>query len=416
MELVTMIRTKSATENNLDLREDDYYKVWDHFSTIYENKSWRVLPAGIESPASPPQYFHPEIYINSSDELHTYNSDVRGRLDYVKKEALPFFSALFGRQVEKDCITLFPSSTQAILSIILAYKKRGVKNIILEAPCYFGGIYQSLFLDMNIYILLTSEEESYEFGVDSIDILSSVDTPFILMLTEPKFAIGTKRDRNRLKELLLKMPKNSCVIIDEAPDLDFGERDDYINALSTYNGDLYRIRGLTKGLALNGVKVSIILHNRKMKSALSSAHDTISGSLDTYSLKYLIKISSSPSSYSDMLLSAKKTISQNHTLLKRMITNPAIIPYKIESGYFGLIKIDLGAKGDFTEKRWALLEQAKKHSLPLVTGASLYMPNDYRHEWIRINYFLSKSEIIESARALDDLLTHYQQVIYTKFF
>jgi len=414
MNSFAIIKTPLADESCLTLCEDDYYEVWNYFSDIVKRRVWRALPAGIETPASPPKYFHPDIIISSSNELHTYNTDVRGRLDDVKENALPLFCNMLGKQINKESITLYPSSTQAILSILISKKQKGVRNIIFEAPCYFGGIYQAVFLEMKIHILLTSQDEQYEAGVDSIARLNSVDAPYVLMLTEPKFGIGTRRSIPRLKELLERLPANSTVIIDEAPDLSWGPRKEYWDALSVYKGDLYRIRGLTKGLALNGVKISILHHSEEVKSALSSTHDTISGSLDAYSLQYLRKIAVAMEEYSDMARSAVNAVKKNHMLLQSLITNRSIKLSKIEAGYFGLIKIDLGEDGDFQPKRWAFLRFAKEGRLPLVTGESLYVPCDLRHEWVRINYFLPESEIIETAMALNEIVTRYQEEFYTK--
>ena len=404
------IWTPQARSEGVVVLEDDYFQVWHRFEDIIRSKSWNVLPAGIETQAEPPDYPIPNVHIQSSKDLHCYNMDVRGRLDTHKKHAISFYHQLFGESFETDEITLFPSSTQAMLAVLMSRNEDASHNIVFETPSYFGGIYQAKHLGYTPRLLITSESEEFEADQDSAQILlQEVGARFILILTEPKFATGHKRNYARLKRFLGSLPKTVIVVVDEAPTLEFGIREDYNDALRSFSGDIYRIRGITKGLGLNGVKAAVLKHPRIQRSSLSSVHDTISGSLDAYSLKYIEAISQVPQAFNGMLEAAKKTVKSNAKLFAALVEDKHILTAKIDSGFFGAAKIDLGnyAASEFPARRELFLAHAEKLQTPLVSGTSLYLPSDRRYEWVRINFYLERSELIKSAQVLNEISANY---------
>ena len=151
---------------------------------------------------------------NFPPEIQKYYSDFYSQLNPIKKRLLPLFSEWDNITLEPENVTLCHSATVGSAIALAFLISKGVRNILLETPCYFATYYQAEAFGLNIVRIPTFHDEEYKLNI-SEDLIKEY-SPCAIFLTQPRTALGINQDENSLLNLSKLLSKDSFIIIDEA--------------------------------------------------------------------------------------------------------------------------------------------------------------------------------------------------------
>jgi hypothetical protein len=383
----------------LFILDDDFELIRrKYFREIIDNKSWEALPGGVQDNFSPFYKNFPIVNL-TQDKMSGYKIDSGKNLNYLKEKLLPLLKEWEGREIELDEFSICPNATFAINICLLAMRFLGVEETIHETPAYFGTVELSKLHKLKTTLLPTHSSNEFYLSDNDIARIKSQKHQFCVILTQPKIGTGLNRDIFWTKNILKNIPNKSFVLIDEAADRSFPS----LTPNFEYNSDqIFRVKGIFKGLGLNGLKGSIIYHHSKYKELLSSLIEFNGGTIDSYSTETLSKLTENPAFFKYALNYASDYISKGTKIVEKELIGSNINFNPIENGYIGLVEIPFG-NNDFFKTRENLLRKAKKIKCPLVLGSSMYFPYNGNSEWIRFNFFSTLDNIEKSARKLYQL-------------
>ena len=89
-------------------------------------------------------------------------------------------------------------------------------------------------------------------------------------------------------------------------------------------------------------------------------------------------------------------------MLETVLLDGWATPTKLENSYIGSVLLDLSRlPGTYWEKREAILLECRDLALPVVLRASIGFAFDPTWEAVRINYFTSEENVVETGRLLE---------------
>jgi len=225
------------------------------------------------------------------------------------------------------------------------------KDIILSDPCF--GMYDVYadIMDMNVI------KVPYQFGkFDVKNTIYNIEKNSVVVLSNPSSPIGDTISRGDLLKILhCGVP----TLVDEAY-IEFSETKSVIELTERFT-NLYVTRTLSKALGSAGVRVGVIISNKKNMASLLRYRDMyeISG----LSLRWAEVVVNNKKSIDDYINKVKST---KHELTELLIKHD----YQIFDG----------------DCNWIHIRKDKPIQLPdsIVFRTDCEIPGDYNSDWIRL--------------------------------
>jgi aspartate/methionine/tyrosine aminotransferase len=319
-------------------------------------------------------------------EIQKYYSDFYSQLNPIKKDILPLLSKWDNIQLVPENFTLCHSATVGSAISLAFLISKGVKNIILETPCYFATFYQAETFGLNIIRVPTFLDENFKLNI-SPELISKY-SPCAIFLTQPRTALGTNQDIDELKKLSDTLSKNDFIIIDEATEQLFPSTLNKFNFL--YNKNVIKIRSMFKGLGVNGVRLAFLIHHEDHRKQMAEEMEVMQGALDIYSLKLARDMSTNIDRYAHLLSVANNQVQNLRSKVERQILGTTCSVSPIINGYIGSAIIKLSSESRRTE----FLEYCAKSRMPVIIGSSMGFAKHNNIEFIRLNYFSREHHIL----------------------
>ena len=382
-----------------EFEPDDYEEVNEaYFQDLLRRRSWAALPAGWHNPhsAAAEHFLPPRL---TSRDHQQYALDEGGALGATKKAIVELASRWEGRSLLEDEVTLCPSVSSANLAILCAMRRRGVERIVFETPAYFATPEQARLLGFEIDRIPSARADDFDAPIEKFTNAAHSGGRSALWLTQPRFGIGKDQALSRIKELAAALGERHVLVLDEA-----GEQrhPSHLSGLGDVGCDVVRARGVTKGVGLNGLRISMVLHPRHWRDDLERVLETAGASIDRYSLMSAAELASSPLLLPAMLRAANHQVCTARQALDRILLGSWATPTPLENSYIGSVLLDLSTlPGTYADQRSALLAVCRDLRMPVVLRASIGFAFDPAWEAIRMNYFTPEENVVETGRMLN---------------
>lgn len=394
----------SPLTQNIVFLPDEFHSIREtYFAELYRNKEWFALPGGVQN-MQVPEYNKILGKPFNSTECVGYRFD-----DYVNINNRDLIGTLLSdicnENLQPAEFSICPSVSTGLLATLLTLKQFGVKTIYFETPAFFAAVQQANSIGLEVIFLPTRVEEEFCIHTEIVDELerSMKLRNSAIMLTNPKYGTGTNQSKTLIKHLLSIDQENFFVIIDEAA----SHLDSIAPLDEASHHNLIKVRSISKNIGLNGLKIAFIVHSARLRNQFIEILETISGNIDVFSWHCLVKFSKTPALLNDMVAGAKDFIHNNVELFNRYSDTSKVIIPPITNGYIGVVGIEVPAgdrnKECFINYRNNILHKAQQLKSPIILGSSLHFPYTYEIEWIRISYFCSEQNIINSAKVINEI-------------
>jgi hypothetical protein len=383
--------------------DEDFDAVAAQFKSIMRSSSWIALPGAVTETVVPSAEDYSPLTMTAC-QLRGYRTDNDEVISLEKGIIAGAISAFEQRELQLDDFTLTPGVSSGLLCIAALLKEMNISEVIFELPAYFAAIEQAELVGLSVALFPSSPDNGYRItpqDLRGMDRLS--DGPVALIITQPRYGLGYNRRAEEILALREALNGGDVLIIDEAADQSFPSPLGRICLDGAI--PIIRIRGLTKGLGLNSAKIAAILHPNSMREPFGAIVDVTGGALDASTLKLMTELAKEPNRYLNLLSRAQAYVIQQYKLLKQLIHGLPIVLAPIESGYLATAYFPNLKDLPFDEFRARFLSTAIAIKLPIVRGSSLYFPYDGTGEIIRINYFTSRSNMIDSGRAFQTFIS-----------
>ena len=394
--------------HGLTLLSDDFYTVRErYFKSTLQTGSWKALPGGVQEMQTP-HYNIPDIEIRL-DNLVGYRLDDGINLK-SRGTGGHFIKAIDGQSRHDDEYTYCPSSSLGLLAVLFFLKSRGIMDVYFEAPIFFGTFEQAKAVGMRVHVILTAPEEKYHLTRECLEhVLDGQKAPIALIVTQPKYGDGGLRTDENLQMIQNLLGADNYLVIDEAADNVIpGNGSKFPSPLPP---NLFRVRGIAKGLGLNGIKLSAIFHSSTNKGGIAEILEATSGSLDSYSDAVLRHVEGSADFLLESYDAARSYVEQGNRIAQTILGNYCEYVSKVESGYMGVASVKFSdsplPQKKFYQRRASFLQDASGMGIPLTLGASLYYPTDLTSEKVRFNYFTSHENIEKASLMLRALAAQH---------
>ncbi len=287
---------------------------------------------------------------------------------------------------------------QRNLLVLSTLKFAGIEKIIFETPTYFGTRLQAELLGLSVVRVPCYYEGGFDAGLATFRAEILRNHPCALWITQPRFGIGTNQPITRLRELANLLGPKDAFVIDEAAEQTFPS----ISAsLGPVDCAVIRARGLLKGIGLNGLRMSVVLHPPQWRERFTDILEVVGASLDRFSLTNAVEIARQPNLFRSMLAHANAQVLRGRKKIEIMSLGSWAEPTPLENSYIGSILLNLSnLPGSYLEKRRALLSYCRDRRMPVILGASIGFAFDHNREAVRINYFTPDNNIESSVRIL----------------
>lgn len=380
---------------------DDFDEVSSLFQNVIKERSWNGLPGGVYDTLVPGEDRYQDIHI-SPGQFRGYRMDSGPYIAASKEKISEGLLAIEGPDLTLDDFTLCPSTSSGLLAIMLMLRETGVRNIVLELPAYFAIVEQANALGLNVHLHTTPEDNGYRLEPEDVQKVTAAfpGTPIALFVTQPRYGLGFNRTGDEFAVFCKAMRPEDFLIIDEAADQSTPSPTASLqNAID--RPSVIRVRGLMKGLGLNGARVACIFHPRRLRAKFAEIVDYTGAALDTASLAMAIQVVADQTQYAQYLQFAQNFVrAQFHTLEKLLVGSPIRLS-PIESGYIATAAVDTNRPAsEFAQWREKFLNVCLREKLPIVLGSSMYFPYDFTKEFVRINYFTPQPLLEKSVNIL----------------
>lgn len=377
---------------------DDFDEIEEqYFEDIRDEGAVYADPSGWQESISDAAMFIPEMLLPAS-ELVNYRLDENDTLHKYKEPILELISVWEGREVHADSVTLCHSVSCATMLTLLVLKMRGVKRIVFETPAYGVTINQAKHLGLDTDLIPTYIDESFRLEKDRVR--RSVNKNSALWLTQPRMSLGVDQRPEYVAELARSMPPDTFLVIDEATEQRVPSTLASLNELIPDHVELVRLRGVTKGLGLNGLRLSFVLHDSAMRTSTQEAQAIVGDSLDVFSLAVAAGLGRDSERFVRCLDIARGQVSKLRTRATRLAWGTSLRVSPLVNGYIGSVAVPL-SPGD-GKGRMDLLEHCQAKRTPVILGSTMRFARSDSWEFVRVNYFSAPHHI---ARGIDTLVS-----------
>lgn len=303
-----------------------------------------------------------------------------------------------------DDVTLCPSCGNASLITMATLKDMGAKCILFETPAYFATVEQAQILGMPFELIPTYHSSNYSLPFLNDRIRRAPMT--VVWLTQPRASLGFDQSHEVIHDLLRKVGHRGYLVIDEATDQSYPAHLGTLHA-QTVDHRLIRLRSFTKGMGLNGLRLSAIIHPPALRPKFTDSIEALGGSLDLNSLLRVENLGQDVLRFAKMLAAANAQVNELRATAERLVRGSPIIVNPLTNGYIGSMILDLRSIGRTDRsRRTHLLEWCRHMRTPVMLGASMYVAKAPPTETIRLNFFSIRDHII---RGIANILKLWEQ-------
>lgn len=208
-------------------------------------------------------------------------------------------------------------------------------------------------------------------------------------------ALGVNQSIKLVGNLHLQLPSNSFLVIDEATEQYWPS---HLHKLQAVNYNVIKIRSLTKGIGLNGLRCAYIAHSEELRAKMVETMDNFQGGMDYESLNMVVQLVQDPHLLKKLLYASHNQVQTLRRRAEGEIIPDKMILSKIANGYIGSIALKrLDQKKNFRE---FLLHYCSNHLCPVILGSSMLFAVDSRYEFVRLNYYNETHHLIQGLRIL----------------
>lgn len=348
----------------------------------------------------------PDISVPSS-ATGIYRSETSPDMWNIRRRAAHLASGLFRATIHPDSLTLAPSVSQGTLLVLATLKNAITAQTLVETPAYFGTLLQSAQLHMSPTLLVTDPQKHHEMTLQDLYDLQSIYTSLILVLTQPKYGTGQHRSPSEVVRLIDNLRNTDYAILDEAAD------GSVPSALSCNIGpslanhpNLFRVRGILKPIAANGLRVAIVHHHESWKTELDKTSQYLATQLDAYSSIFISEYAGNAEDIISLNYERDSIISQNCKTALQELGDTNMHIYTPQEGYFSAIQIPLpNGREQFWKDRNHLLKTAADNAIAIQLQSSMYFPCDFTFEHIRLNFLQEKEYFAYACKQLRSVLS-----------
>ncbi len=174
-------------------------------------------------------------------------------------------------------VAVLQNSTQALLLALAALKERGVRRLVVAAPCYYAPVRIAQTLGLGVEIIPAAD---YLTGaVDVFAVRSAVARPgSALLVTNPAYSVGVDYDWARLGHLFAALPPDLPIVLDETR-LGLSWRSSAPWYEANYPANVAILRSPSKVFFINGAKCSLLLAAPSLVSAVERLSEALVGSV-----------------------------------------------------------------------------------------------------------------------------------------
>jgi len=328
--------------------------------------------------------------------LGRYYIDEGNLLGGIKEHVVGLISAWENRSVAWNEVTLVHSVSAATMQVLIALWRRGVRTILFETPAYAVTMNQAEALGIRVVAIPTYRHESFRAPL-SRDFVAR-HSPCAVWLTQPRMSLGYDQSIETVGGILSTLSHRDYLVVDEATEQRFPS---CLHSLGGSNDRLIRLRGVLKGLGLNGLRLAFVLHHKAFRADLENAEEVTGGSLDLFSLETAASLGRNVSRFKSMLEAAVGQIAALRRRAERLTAGSPVKLSRLVNGYIGCAFIDLVGT-DYDVQRDRLLEHCRDRGVPVILGASMRFAFDPACEIVRLNYFNRDHHILDGIRTIMD--------------
>ena len=384
-----------------DFEDDDYEEINEkYFNEILKDETWSALPAGWHNPHSVAAQNFVSPHLTPLQHQH-YALDEGNSLKKEKLKILNIVSSWESRELSINELTICPSVSSANLALLCALKYREIKRIVFETPAYFATIDQAKILGFEVDRIRSERASGFEAPIERFIESANESTRSAVWLTHPRFGIGIDSPIERLRAIGNALGQRHVLVIDEAAEQRYPSN---TSKLGRVPCDILRTRGLLKGVGLNGIRLSVILHPASWRTDIEQTLEIAGASIDRYAIASINSIANNRDLLPAMLRAANNQVCNSRRRLERMLIGSWAQPTPLANGYIGSIFLDFSIlPGDFSKKREIFIETCKNMKMPIVLRSSIGFAYEPVWEAIRINYFTPEDNITATGHILKNV-------------
>ena len=390
-----------SDSNSIYLYDEDFYRVRKkYFDSIITNENWNALPGGVQISFSPISSLLGEICVKTS-KLPGYNLDDGTNLLPFKRSVSQLLTGIFEANLNLKNFTLTPSVSHSSFILNLVLKQTGIKDVYFDTPTYFAPFYQARDLGMNCNILLNSPKNGFQ--IDPKRVLNQLPKkkPFCIVLFQPKYGLGYNLDSDILGELLQNLGSNAHVIFDCAADRSYPCHIEKMVEQSKTKAQVFIIRGIFKGIGLNGAKVAVIKHPESFRENIKATCEIYAAAIDKFTIEYVLRLIDL-GIYHRVLEETNKHVHSFVKFLRDSLDPNFYFVSNLENGYMGSLRVPIFPIGESLDAfRHCFFCSLSKHKIPAIPGSALLMPYDNSCEYLRINAFQPINELPKIVKGLN---------------
>ncbi|UCH95619.1 MAG: hypothetical protein JSV88_01900 [Candidatus Aminicenantes bacterium] len=382
-------------------REDDYDEINEkYFNAIRKSGVVKADPSGWLDTIANSYEFVQDIVFNFN-EVQRYYADEGLTLKPQKEAILQLISLWENREYRYDEVTFCHSATAGSLITLDVLKRKGVKNIIFETPCYFASVGQAKALNLNCILYPTFYSENFFFDLNKKTIEKY--SPCAIWITQPRMSLGYNQKDSHISSLLTNLSNKDYLIVDEATEQYFPS---HLYAFSPVDkANIIKIRCMFKGTGLNGIRMSFIMHPEELRDLMVNAMDLFQGAIDYFSLKIAFNMAQNPLKFKAMLEVSNLQTTGLRSKAEKLISNENLTISNLVNGYVGCTVLNMkDFKGTHHEKKENFLKYCQRERTPVILGASMKFSFHENVEFVRMNYYSREHNIIEGLKTFSRFL------------
>lgn len=368
--------------------KDDFFEInKKYFDKILEDGNNYLHPSGFLNTNLSVIEKLEDITINKKNFVEYHNDSTHNILPY-KIIIQNLFNHWDNYSYDLNELTICHSVTMGSLAVLNYLYKNNIKDIIFETPTYYATIIQAEQMNFNITKIPSYYEQAFN---NCLQIKNN--TPKVYWITQPRISLGINQDIKFIEELIQNLREIDYLVIDEATELMFPS---HLSFTTKYkNKNIIKIRSIFKGMGLNGPRISIIIHPKKIKKELDLSLWIYQGGIDIFSLE-LVKKVCTINYYKTVINTSLNQVLETKKILKKHLLGSCVELSNIQNGYIGTLIVNYKNNKNYEENRELLLDLLSKNRIIATLGASMNFALDKRREYIRLNYYIDKEHLIEA--------------------
>jgi histidinol-phosphate/aromatic aminotransferase/cobyric acid decarboxylase-like protein len=329
-------------------------------------------------------------YMDEGDAL----GDVRSSLHHL-------LEMWEGVTLEPTCFTACPSVGIASLLTMAVLRRKGVRRIIFETPCYFAAILQAEWLGFEVVLIPTYWRDSYRRPAKYEKPIRG--KPSVWWLTHPRVTLGFNQEIETMRTLVQNLNPRDFVVIDEALDQSFPSQFGRFHQ-TDFKRKVIRLKGFGKPLGLNGYRLAFILHAAEHRTDMVDCLETFAGGIDVHSLEAACAVAQDSQYFRTMMQVANQQVVTLRAVAEKIALNSGVIINPLVNGYLGSAIVNLSKLGrDQAARRHKFLSKCKRHGMPVIIGPSMHFASDPPNEAVRLNFFSRREHILRSVAVLAEI-------------